>query len=307
VEQGAPPYGAQGAAGDRYRWGGETMAKKQPELLFIDTNILLDFYRARSDAGVTLLEKLDALHPQIITTYQVEMEFKKNRQKVILEGLNLLKPSDTPITPPAFVADAKTVEVMKRYASDTKKRLNQLKDRIKRIYKTPALHDPVYKVTQRLFSNHTELNLHRDHLYRRNAKRLALRRFLLGYPPRKKDDTSAGDAFNWEWMVKCVNDKNRDLIIVSRDADYGITVDGVSYPNDALAQELKERANQQRKITLCDRLSLALRVLKVEVTDAEAAQDDAIAQEVEAEQMSKEKSPTTASTTTNEPAAGGSI
>jgi predicted nucleic acid-binding protein len=45
------------------------MAKKQPELLFIDTNILLDFYRARSDAGVTLLEKLDALHPQIITTY----------------------------------------------------------------------------------------------------------------------------------------------------------------------------------------------------------------------------------------------
>ncbi len=224
------------------------MATKQPELLFIDTNILLDFYRARSDAGVTLLEKVDALHPQIITTYQVEMEFKKNRQKVILEGLNLLKPPDAAITPPAFVADAKTVEVMKRQVSDTKKRVNKLKERIKRIYKEPALHDPVYKVTQRLFSNRTDLNLHRDHSYRRTVKRLALRRFLLGYPPRKNGDTSTGDAFNWEWMVKCVADKNRNLIIVSRDADYGITVDGTSFPNDALAQELKERVNQQRKI-----------------------------------------------------------
>jgi hypothetical protein len=261
---------------------GRTLTKKQPELLFIDTNILLDFYRVRSDAGVSLLEKLDRLHPQIITTYQVEMEFKKNRQKVILESLNLLKPPEAAITPPAFLADAKTVDVMKRHVSDTKKRVNQLKERIKRIYKTPAQHDPVFKVVQRLFSDNTTLNLHREHPYRRTFKRLALRRFLLGYPPRKKEDTAAGDAFNWEWIVKCVADTNRNLIVVSRDADYGVTVDGTSFANDALSQELKERVNLQRKITLCDRLSMALRALKIEVTKEEEDQDSEIAKEVEA-------------------------
>ena len=277
------------------------MAKKLPELLFIDTNILLDFYRSRSDAGVSLLEKLDGLHSQIITTYQNEMEFKKNRQKVILEGLNLLKSPEAVITPPAFLADAKTVEVMKRHVSDTKKRVNELKERIMRIYKTPALHDPVYKVVQRLFADHTELNLHRDHPFRKTVKRLAFRRYLLGYPPRKKDDTSAGDAFNWEWMVKCVTDTNRNLIIVSRDADYGITVDGISFANDALSQELKERVNIQRKITLCDRLSLALKALKVDVTKEESDQDSEIAKEIEAAQgsavpVTPEQSPASCST-----------
>jgi hypothetical protein len=77
---------------------------------------------------------------------------------------------------------------------------------------------------------------------------------------------------------------------------------------------LKERVNQQRKIILCDRLSLALRVLKVEVTEAEAAQDAEIAKEVEEatqrshdRRLQQEESPTTASTTTNEPAGGSSF
>jgi hypothetical protein len=90
--------------------------------------------------------------------------------------------------------------------------------------------------------------------------------------------------------------------------------DGSSFANDALAQELKERVNQQRKIILCDRLSLALRVLKVEVTEAEAAQDAEIAKEVEEatqrshdRRLQQEESPTTASTTTNEPAGGSSF
>ena len=45
-------------------------------LLFIDTNILLDFYRVRSrDAGFSTLRHLDQNHERLITTGQVEMEF----------------------------------------------------------------------------------------------------------------------------------------------------------------------------------------------------------------------------------------
>jgi predicted nucleic acid-binding protein len=60
-------------------------------LLFIDTNILLDFYRARNDAGLHLLDTIDQNHRCIVTSYQVEMEFKKNRQRVIVESLKNLK------------------------------------------------------------------------------------------------------------------------------------------------------------------------------------------------------------------------
>ena len=56
--------------------------------------------------------------------------------------------------------------------------------------------------------------------------RLAWRRFLLGYPPRKADDTSIGDAVNWEWVVDCAKRANADVVIVSRDSDYGVRLEG---------------------------------------------------------------------------------
>ena len=55
-------------------------------LVFVDTNILLDFYRFRRESGLVLLQRFDKIHDRLITTYQVEMEFKKNRQRVILDA-----------------------------------------------------------------------------------------------------------------------------------------------------------------------------------------------------------------------------
>ena len=61
------------------------------KLLFIDTNIWLDFYRARSDAGMKLLGHAESIANRIIVTYQPETEFKKNRQSAIVEGMKELK------------------------------------------------------------------------------------------------------------------------------------------------------------------------------------------------------------------------
>ena len=78
-----------------------TVAKK---FMFIDTNILLDFYRLRTESGLKLLTPLDGLHDRLITTYQVEMEFKKNRHAAIHESLkNLKSPSKVPHA--AFLAN----------------------------------------------------------------------------------------------------------------------------------------------------------------------------------------------------------
>lgn len=50
-------------------------------LVFIDTNIFLDLYRLGSGQGaLRQLDLLNQVKDKIITTYQVEMEYKKHRQ-----------------------------------------------------------------------------------------------------------------------------------------------------------------------------------------------------------------------------------
>jgi hypothetical protein len=246
-------------------------------LLFIDTNILLDFYRNRGDAGIALLGRLDSLHDRIIGTYQVEMEFKKNRQNVIVSCLADLKDASGGISAPGFLSSAKSLEIIHRQKKDNAKRLKELKDRITKVLANPTINDPVYKVTQRLFAIDSGFYLKRTDKRKYQLRRAAWKRFILGYPPRKKNDTSTGDGINWEWIVDCVQRSNRDVLIVSRDADYGVTVDGHCYVNDCLLQELKERTKKSRSIALYDRLSEALRRLDVEVTEEEIkAENEAV-------------------------------
>lgn len=49
------------------------------KLLFIDTNIWLDFYRARNEISLKLLKDIEKIADRLIVTYQLESEFKKNR------------------------------------------------------------------------------------------------------------------------------------------------------------------------------------------------------------------------------------
>jgi hypothetical protein len=69
--------------------------------------------------------------------------------------------------------------------------------------------------------------------------RKAFRRFLYGCPPRKKNDTSNGDAINWEWIIECVSACQSEIHIVSRDNDYGITLERKTYVNDHLLQRIQ--------------------------------------------------------------------
>ena len=76
-----------------------------PNLLFIDANIWLDFYRVRNDTGLRLLEHTEKLAGRLIVTYQLEAEFKKNRQAAILEGMQELK-APQHIPRPGIFSDA---------------------------------------------------------------------------------------------------------------------------------------------------------------------------------------------------------
>lgn len=80
-------------------------------LIFIDTNIFLDFYRIRkSDISLSYLELIDKNKKHIITGSQVEMEFKKNRQQVLQKSFDSFKTPDwNKLTAPALVAESQAM------------------------------------------------------------------------------------------------------------------------------------------------------------------------------------------------------
>lgn len=215
-----------------------------PNLLFIDTNIWLDFYRARNETGLQLLAHTEAISDRLIVTYQLESEFKKNRQSAIIEGMQELK-APPQISRPGIFSDAKATRIMGKNLKEAEKRVKTLKGRLVRAIEDPTIHDPVYKVCQRVFHKDDDLNLTRENKLRHQIRRRAYRRFLHGCPPRKKGDTSLGDAFNWEWMVHCAIERKAGLVIVTRDSDYGITIDSRSFINDHLRQEFSERVSRR--------------------------------------------------------------
>jgi hypothetical protein len=237
-------------------------------LIFIDTNIMLDFYRIRSEGyGLSVLKHINDNHLKIITGNQIEMEFKKNRQEVILESLERIKTPDwSCLSTPAFFTQTRPVKSIKKSKNELITHYKILKDRIEIILKDPVRNDPVFQTLQRLFKNKSEFNLDRSKKIRYRIRSLAWKRFLLGYPPRKKKDTSMGDSVNWEWIIYCAQQSDKNIVIVSRDTDYGVTYNNESLLNDALSQEFKERLSHKRKIFLTDKLTHAFKLASIQIT-----------------------------------------
>lgn len=254
------------------------MATKLQKLLFIDTNIWLDFYRARNETGLALLKHAESVANKIIVTYQLESEFKKNRQTAILEGMQELK-SPAQIPRPGIFSDAKASAVLSKSIKEAEKRVKSLKAKLTKVLENPAAHDPVYKACQRIFHKTDELVLTREDKMRHVIRRKAFRRFLHGCPPRKKSDTSIGDAINWEWMIHCANASNAELVIVTRDTDYGVHFENRAYVNDHLKHEFAERISKKRELLLYARLSDALRHFEVPISRQEEEAESELVQE----------------------------
>ena len=237
-------------------------------LIFIDTNILLDFYRMkRSDVSLKYLEEIENHKDLIITSSQVEMEYKKNRQAVILESISEVKKNiNINLSVPTILSDARAVEIIKKSKKVIEDQQNRVKLQIERILKNPSKYDPVYQSLQKLFRYNSPINLNRDNKLRFAVRKLALKRFILGYPPRKKTDTSIGDSVNWEWIIKSAESTGKHIIIVTRDSDFGAVYDGESYLNDWLVQEFKQRISRRRIIVITDKLSAAFKLVDVPVT-----------------------------------------
>lgn len=261
-----------------------TAKKNAPEIepiIFIDTNIFLDFYRARkTDTSLKYLEKIEKITDKLIITNQIEMEYKKNRQQVILETINKSFTGIDSSAAPALISEMKAVEMIAKLKKEAKKQEKNITKKIEKILTNPTNNDKVYQSFQRIFKEANNFKLTSYSEKWSSIKDLANDRFTLGYPPRKKNDTSCGDAINWEWIVECAVTSGKDIIIVTRDSDYGVLYNNQMYLNDWLSNEFKTRISQKRKILITNSLASALKYFKIVVSKELESEEEEVIKEL---------------------------
>lgn len=243
-------------------------------LIFVDTNILLDFYRLRGASAVKYLSQLEEKKHFLILTEQVQMEFLKHRQRVVAEALTEIKKPTEQKFPP-FLDQYQPSQMMKSRTAEAVQNHKKVQEKIERIIEKPMANDEVFKHLNRIFKHDGPYALTRKTTEKLRIRSLARKRFSLGYPPRKKDDTSMGDSVNWEWIVNCARNcpNKSNVIIVSRDGDFGITRNKKYILNDWLKKEFVERVSKKRKVELTELLSVALKKLDVKFTKDEEREE----------------------------------
>lgn len=254
---------------------------------FIDTNIYLDFYRSNNEARTPLLEKIQKVSDRIISTYQVQMEFLKNRQNELLKSVQQIKNPNVQI--PGVMGDGHISTTTNKIKKESKKRDKYLVSRVENMLTQPNSHDQVYQALDAVFTSPNDHVLKRDMDIRHKIKRLACKRFMLGYPPRKNNDTSVGDALNWEWIINCAERMQGRFYIVSRDGDFGCTYKNKQYLNDQLKLEFRERVGK-KSIIYTHRPSDVLKALEIKVTEEELKAESEMIQNHKADEKAPNQS-----------------
>lgn len=246
-------------------------------IVFVDTNIFLDFYRKEGSEAVKQIEALKRHREKLIFSDQVLMEFMKNRQVVISSSLRELRRPET-ISLPPYLRELSHNAQMKKEVEALQRRVKSITEKASKILTDPKRNDLVFRDILDLFNQGGQFFLKRDDPRRFSIRRRATKRFFLGYPPRKASDTSIGDAFNWEWIIECAKTckNNSHVMIVSRDGGFGIRADKTSHLNDWLQKEFSERVAKRRKILLTARLTDALKKLNEAVSKKDLEEETRI-------------------------------
>jgi predicted nucleic acid-binding protein len=180
--------------------------------VFIDTNVLLDFFRM-SSGDLEELRKLARLEStgsiKLLVSDAAFDEFSRNRERVIAESLSQFMKSKFELHRPNIIRPhAESVE------------LEHMQSRIRELTKTivervtaeaVAGETTADKVVNELFA------AAKIHTVDSKIVDTAIHRTTLRKPPGKKD--SFGDAIHWEWLLAHVP-KSEDLHIISRDGDF---------------------------------------------------------------------------------------
>ena len=227
----------------------------------------------------------------LITGSQVEMEYQKNRQIVILDSLTKFKTPDwSNLSVPALLAESSEAKDMEDLKKEIGSLQSEVNGNIEKVLRSPSTDDRVYQTLKQIFRSQSKYNLRTKNSKYEYIKKLAVERFMLGYPPRKKNDISIGDAINWEWVISCASQSKKNIIIVTRDSDYGALWKKEAFLNDFLAEEFRDRVSDNQKIVLTTRLSEAFKSIDLPVSADMVEEETRVIEAHQADQMSDESS-----------------
>lgn len=179
--------------------------------LFIDTNILLNFYSFSDDQLSiidSLIEHIDNGGITLHLPKQVENEFERNRESKLRTAVIDFKNLQLPTAIPNVM---RGTEAATQYEEALEKAKTAKKTLIANI--TGLAHERELNVDKKIVSLFSKATRHDedDECYQR-----AILRTRKGNPPGKPD--GLGDRYNWEILLKHLPED--DLYIVSKDSDY---------------------------------------------------------------------------------------
>lgn len=215
------------------------MALDQQMYVFIDANVLLNFYR-RSKSDLEELRNIVGLsnkgHIRLLISAYVMDEFYRSREKEIARSIKDFAANQTKwVIPPMFAGypeHTQIVKLNKELAKISKTILAAVSSDTKKSALTAD------KIVDDLF------NLSKDHIVSEEILRLAESRSFHGKPPGKRE--SCGDAVHWEWLLS-ITPAGKDLHLITLDGHFASELH-----RDLLSSYLAEewRKKKRSKCTL---------------------------------------------------------
>lgn len=183
------------------------------ENLFLDANILLDFYRYGDD-DLTEISKLVALAKdqeiRLFCNQHLKDEVNRNREKILADTFGELKSKRLTIKAPNYCEQFDELKAVREHLKKANKAHNEL---IKRVQEAIAQRGiGADRLIADLWGVAHEMAIDKETLD------AALHRVQLGNPPGKK--TSLGDAIHWETLLRDESFHLSHVDIVSRDSDF---------------------------------------------------------------------------------------
>ncbi len=202
--------------------------------VFIDTNILLNFFHFSKDE-LDVLNDVFASHQhgaaKVHLTQQVCDEFRRNRENKIKDALKRFKEVKYAAQLPSFMKDYEEYNSIKKLSTELQQLAKLIMEKVEAdITARQLLAD---KLIEDIFVKSIILETTQE-VYATASMRMAI-----GNPPGKNN--SIGDAINWTVLLQAVpNEEN--LHVISEDGDYysSINEDAVS---PFLEDEWKKKKN----------------------------------------------------------------
>ncbi len=186
--------------------------------VFIDTNILLNFYNFNSEHLNKLENIINLVKENKITIYipsQVMDEFERNRENEINKTLRYLRDNVNPnVRGNLTQQNIDEMTKINDFILKLKKTTEELEKKIIIQFKKRSL--PADKLIKDIFKSAKIIELNDEIINK------AKNRYIRGNPPGKKN--SYGDAINWETLLSEVKN-NEDLYFISGDSDYFSEID----------------------------------------------------------------------------------